>query len=340
MRAENLLFVDFARGFSMGTIVLMHTSRYLPMPGFLRTAFEFGGSGVHLFVFLSGFCLLLSRQVSVAEFYKNRFVKVLVPFYVIITVVFIIDSIINFSYYQSSWNAYLGSIFLYRMFDNSILFAMGFEYWFVMMIVQFYLLWPLLLALEKRVSWKTFLVITMSISILWWIVVAKFAYASGVHLNFFLTYIWEFALGMVCARLYKNRDFQFWNSKPAVYATIGVVGLGCMFVMNSKLGRAGTIFNDIPAFFGFTGVCLLLYILAKEHAGWLFKSMGFIGKISYSMYLIHCVLITITMAILNHFGFAAKYLCVFPLLLVSIVVCSFWYQRLIDQFIGYAGKKI
>lgn len=57
---RRLEVVDFLRGFSMFTIVLMHLVQSYPLPAFLQKATSLGGAGVHVFILCSGFGLYLS----------------------------------------------------------------------------------------------------------------------------------------------------------------------------------------------------------------------------------------------------------------------------------------
>ena len=55
--------IDFAKGFSILTIILMHLlqSFVSELPTLLKTAMSLGGTGVHIFIFCSGFGLYLSH---------------------------------------------------------------------------------------------------------------------------------------------------------------------------------------------------------------------------------------------------------------------------------------
>lgn len=57
---KHLDIVDFLRGFSIFTIVLMHLLQGYQMPNILYKIFSFGGAGVHVFILCSGFGLYLS----------------------------------------------------------------------------------------------------------------------------------------------------------------------------------------------------------------------------------------------------------------------------------------
>ena len=72
---QRLEVIDFLRGFSIFTIVLMHLLQSYPIPPFLMAASSFGGAGVHVFILCSGFGLYLS--------YLNKPLtySALIPFY-------------------------------------------------------------------------------------------------------------------------------------------------------------------------------------------------------------------------------------------------------------------
>lgn len=56
---KKLDVVNFLRGFSIFTIVLMHLVQSYPLPGVLMKASSLGGAGVHVFILCSGFGLYL-----------------------------------------------------------------------------------------------------------------------------------------------------------------------------------------------------------------------------------------------------------------------------------------
>lgn len=54
---KKLEVIDYLRGFSILTIVLMHLIQSYSIPQIIRTASSFGGAGVHVFILCSGFGL-------------------------------------------------------------------------------------------------------------------------------------------------------------------------------------------------------------------------------------------------------------------------------------------
>lgn len=86
---KRLLVVDFLRGFSKFTIVLMHLVQAYPLPGFLMKATSFGGAGVHVFILCSGFGLYLSslhKPLKYGKFLKRRFSKVYIPYVLVVLI--------------------------------------------------------------------------------------------------------------------------------------------------------------------------------------------------------------------------------------------------------------
>lgn len=72
---------------------------------------------------------------------------------------------------------------------------------FVLTIIQFYLLWPLLLKLFNK---STGVIYALLISLLWTTIVAMLGKSDvRVWNSFFLQYLWEFVLGMYLAKCYK-----------------------------------------------------------------------------------------------------------------------------------------
>lgn len=144
---QRLEVIDFLRGFSIFTIVLMHLLQSFPISPFLMAASSFGGAGVHVFILCSGFGLYLSylnRPLTYIQFLKRRFLKVYLPYIIII----LISALIPF--YNTSSDKLLqvlSHVFLFKMFFNDLESSFGLQMWFVSTIIQFYLLWPLLLKL-------------------------------------------------------------------------------------------------------------------------------------------------------------------------------------------------
>jgi peptidoglycan/LPS O-acetylase OafA/YrhL len=290
-KAERIGFLDFARGFAILTIVVYHFLMHWAQArgGLWPKAIMVGGSGVHLFIIMSGFGLYLSISAfSTGSFFRRRFVKVLLPYYLIITVIFLVNFIYTL-YLGCGLYAYLGHIFWYKMFDESIVASFGAQFWFLSMIVQFYLVFPLLWYAQKRLNNNfVFVMLATLVSVIYWIVVAKSGVASlRIYNSSFLQFLWEFCLAMALADAFKRRNYRFWEQKPLTLGAVAVGGMGLMAVLALKGGDMGRVFNDIPAALGYTAVAAIAYLLFKKVGMLLVRFFNYLGGISYELFLVH-----------------------------------------------------
>lgn len=188
IKRKRLDIVDFLRGFSIFTIVLMHLVQCYPLPGFLMKASSMGGAGVHVFILCSGFGLYLSslyNPMKYGRFLKRRFTKVYIPYVLVVLISALYFGLVCG---QDVLMPLLGSVFLFKMFVPSLECAFGGQMWFVSTIIQFYLFYPLIVKmLEKKKG------ISLLISLCW----ATFTALTGlaeerIWNSFFLQYLWEF----------------------------------------------------------------------------------------------------------------------------------------------------
>ena len=115
MANGKLEVIDYLKGYSIFTIVLMHLVMY--------NATSLGGAGVHIFILCSGFGLYLShlrKPLNYGSFLKRRFIKVYVPY---IIIVFISALVPFFNTSPNKWSELLSHVFLYKMFSEKIWWA-------------------------------------------------------------------------------------------------------------------------------------------------------------------------------------------------------------------------
>lgn len=273
--------IDYLRGFSIFTIVLMHLVQSFPLPDMMQKATSLGGAGVHIFILCSGFGLYLShlrKPLNYGSFLKRRFVKVYVPY---IIIVFISALVPFFNTSPNKWSELLSHVFLYKMFSEELECTFGGQLWFISTIIQFYLCWPLIVRFFQQ---KNSLLYSIVISLLW----ATFIYIIGISEkriwnSFFLQYLWEFVLGMWLARKYFMTPEKIQIPDLKILFPVCIVSLGVFGVL-ALSGGVFKLYNDIPSMVGYLTLSLLFYRLFPK-----FLTKFFIktNAISYEWYLVH-----------------------------------------------------
>lgn len=280
--------VDYLKGFSITTIVLMHLIQgYITgLPDKVYTMASIGGSGVHIFFFCSGLCLYLSylgKPKTYMQFIRSRFKKIYLPYIAVVLLSFLIPAM-----YEGTdrFMALLSHVFFFKMFVARYESSFGTQLWFMSTIIQFYLVFiPLC---HIRVYMKTsfrFMVFGTAVSVAYWVLVAVFKMDSiRIWSSFFLQYLWEFCLGMcVAERLFHGESFQI---DRRLLFIVAIAGIGIQTLM-ALHGNRMRMFNDIPAMFGYGALALFLYSCPVID-----KVFTKIGRFSYEWYLIHILVIT------------------------------------------------
>jgi peptidoglycan/LPS O-acetylase OafA/YrhL len=148
-----LKVIDYLRGYSIFTLVLFHLLGSFELSNILSKAINFGGAGVHVFVLCSGFGLCLSqinRPLNYLQFIKKRFLKIYIPYIIII----FISALIPFIYTNGDkLTAVLSHAFLFKMVDEHLMSSFGAQFWFISMILQFYAIFPLLFKHVNKCEW-------------------------------------------------------------------------------------------------------------------------------------------------------------------------------------------
>ncbi|MBD2756226.1 acyltransferase family protein [Spirosoma validum] len=282
-------FIQFARGFSILTIVLFHYFRLAPLPFFVSKAVQLGGTGVHVFLFLSGYGLSLSRYRDWGSFFKRRFVKVLVPYYVGIVLIFGLNLWLHI--YPDGINELLSHLLLYKMFIEPYTRSFGGHFWFISTIIQFYLLFPVLIRLVERLGSVRSMLFAIAISLAYSLFITYLGKA-GVRVwnSFFLQYLWEFTLGIIVAR---NQLLPALLKRPwYVYLVLAMLGISITAGLVLKGGQTGQIFNDYFAFVGYVCACVVLYRMGNVVTG-INTFVLWVESFSYSLYIMHMVPLSI-----------------------------------------------
>jgi len=196
--------------------------------------------------------------------------------------------------------------------------SFGLQMWFVSTIIQFYLLWPLLLKLFNK---STGVIYALLISLLWTTIVAMLGKSDvRVWNSFFLQYLWEFVLGMYLAKCYKL------NAKIVNSLNFNILVPVCIICV-ALTGFAGIkggiwkLYNDIPSMIGYLFALLIIYKLHIKPINGLFM---FTNKISYEWYLVHILVFSCTFYYLYKLEtFSMVVIAVISFILSYVVACLY-----------------
>ena len=321
--------INFLKGFAIITIVLMHLIQtYVHAPNLINKIVTIGGSGVHVFLFCSGFGLFFSYlkyPVGYKEFLVAKLIKIYIPYIMIV----LISACIPIMFSGDRFKALLSHIFLYKMFIPKYESSFGSQLWYISTLFQFYILFVPMCVIKKRLSNKSFFICALMASIIWWIIMAITGlYDERVWCSFFLQYIWEFALGMIVADvLYGGMKIEISNYMLAIISVIGI-GVAALLVVKGGFLKA---FNDIFAMAGYMSISLLLYSFSVK---WINTVVLFISRISYELYLVHILVFTLVFNTLNSIVKNEMILGIISLMIAILIAYGYRF------FVGYIRKRI
>jgi peptidoglycan/LPS O-acetylase OafA/YrhL len=159
--------------------------------------------------------------------------------------------------------------------------------WFFGLILQLYVLFPVLFVALERWGVTCFLVVTAAVTFgaRWVLLFAIPGSGEWVQGGFFAYRLWEFAVGMAVGVLWRRRSAQVGAvifSRPGLLAGAALYALGLY-----SYGRLWSyIFTE--ALIG-TGLAIILAHVARllGHLPWLGAAMITVGTYSYGLYLVH-----------------------------------------------------
>lgn len=320
-RRMHVPVIDYLKGFSIFTIVLMHLMQMMTaVSSKIITLSSIGGTGVHVFFLCSGIGLYLSylnHKTSFADFMKKRFLKIYVPYIIVVSVSYL------FPWLYKGDNkeiALLSHIFLFKMFVPEYEHSFGIQFWFVSTIIQLYFLFiPMCLLKQKIRNKKIFTAVFLLTSVIWWM----FCYLlevsdERVWNSFCLQYVWEFALGFVIAEmLYEGRKIKI---KNYILAITSVTGIGLQAVMAISYDSL-KLFNDIPALIGYTSLALLLTNIPVIR-----YCANKLSTFSYEYFLVHMMVFTTIFYLINPQGIVLQCF-IGAVSMIAAVVTAYIYKN-------------
>jgi peptidoglycan/LPS O-acetylase OafA/YrhL len=216
--SQKYLWMDMLRGIAIIAVVIHHWLGYMPyetseLALLIRTI---AGTFVHLFFVLSGCGLTISyfqrRPSSWKEWARRRFVKLVVPYWIIITVTFIWADSVHFVMPTSIPNGYSWTVLLsYLTFSRNFYspaWQLNPTFWFMPVIIGLYILFPILAKLLHKHG--AIVLLAISVLVTYPSIYLFFGLSTDHQSSIPLSHLAEFSLGMSLGylQLFHSRYFD------------------------------------------------------------------------------------------------------------------------------------
>lgn len=291
---KRLYFMDYLRIAAFALVMIYHMLVQLALDGICPLAvveplytgknLHMATLGVTLFFMISGFGLMLSSESSFdwKTFYVKRFVRIIIPFYVVYSGVLLCKMIFFQEYVFEGNTPVWRWVFTLTATDEYVkalgmpTFSLGVGEWFLGCLVLIYFIYPLLRECIQRFGWIFFLVATIGFLLL----VTYEPFPVQIHMDFFAK-AYEFILGMYLAKYREH-----------ISITKGILAV-LMFLpfvsFQNVIPIPGGMRILIP------GVCVFVAVMCMEPMFARLKTCNRVVKLlndySYEYYLAHHVII-------------------------------------------------
>lgn len=295
-RVPRLLGIDALRGIAAAAVVVHHLGRSANdgYDGpFSIVLAHLGGWGVLLFFVVSGFCIHApaaaagptSTRLDPAAFYRRRFIR-LYPTHLVALLLSILVATLPFSNPHGAplvsvptAGQFTLHVFMLHTLSIGAVRSANVVLWTLAVETQFYLLYPLLLAARRRVSWYVLCAGAVLLGQAYRLLVTRLGVPS---LENFPVHWWVWMLGAMVAEHTFGRPAR--TSSWVLFATALVASV----VVPTSMGGAAVAVSAShfvePLLFA---VVVLLAARLRVGASLLERSLVAVGKASYSLYLIH-----------------------------------------------------
>lgn len=311
---ERIGFFDFLKGVSILAIVAIHATAAFPE---YRWANNFLWFAVPLFIFSTGYLLARRYSSPAGEYYRSFARRVVLPYAIFCVFVGVASAIATAQFDSATFAA---DVLLGRLNGGAL--------YFIPLIIQLYLLFPLLQKARQNVPAWIILLGAYAFSIFFKLydnaAQATAWNADPVSLAFCGRYLFFFAAGMYLSHVELGKKVQ------------KVAGASLVVFLLASALAINTDFFPVYLYF-YPLACLIIiaaaYHAAREWANAASRAMEAVGKSSLFIYLVHpAVIFSVAMAL---GAIPAAFLFVILISVAAGMAAAAFYQKAA----GYKAKE-
>ncbi|MEI7498597.1 MAG: acyltransferase family protein [Candidatus Falkowbacteria bacterium] len=304
-----LVLTQELKGLAILAVLFSHVGYFLSTDQrFLFPLTIMAGVGVNLFLFLSGYGLTVSSiktPLPVLAFYKKRLLRLLVPFWLVISSFFALDFFLHHQFY--GWSYMFKS--MVGFFPRADVYMdVNSPFWFFTPILFYYVLFPLIfrakhswvapviLYVSSYVLTKTSLPVTVDVMRLYQ--VHLLAFPLGMVFAIILPLLfrrWQIVKTWVIEVILQNKNINLIGSLGRIILMAGLLYLIGYTAYFSNVG--GSVNLEQITSLVTMGAIVWLFILKQFEI----KVLYLFGIYAYEIYLLHW-------PVMSHFDFLFKYL--------------------------------
>ena len=287
-----------------------------------------GGFGVTVFFFLSGYLIttMLRREhdrankIDFKKFYMRRVLRIWPPFYLVLFLALVVSFVVGSFYkfdvpYLIAFSGQFSHVSNYYNIQagGSHFMALGTEvYWSLAVEEHFYLLFPFLYVLLRRMgvrsSQQASIFLGMCLLVLLWRVLLVFTMGADYDRIFFATDTRVDSILFGCALAVAGNPALDQDQQISDYSLkYYLLPLSCVLLLCSLVVRADQFRDTLR--YSIQGLALYpIFIAAIRFPDWpVFRPlnwcwMRFVGVLSYSLYLVHFMVIKTLILVLPELG--------------------------------------
>jgi len=341
--------IGYLRGFGVLAVMAIHTTgyfteitqfNYLVLVNLWTDVFS--QFAVPLFILISGFVLAKNypNDFSLKEFYIKR-VRSIIPQYLLFSILYT-----AFNNWVVMQNSSLGtniSLLLKNIWNADA----SYHLWFFSIIIQFYILFPLIIKLynlfKQRDRAELLIVLFLIAQTLFMVGIHTF-YLSGIKLNF-IGFLFYFSLGIYTSDHFNQLKKGLKGQTFFLFIMSIILTVGSSFFIIIGL-TTGYRFSSIPSYF-FIGselvypifrVITFLFLfnvarnLGEKRKTLLAKMINRVGDYSFGIYLIHIFFNQSAIKTLRNHQIGFDNWVFYPIVLGVTIILSYFSVRLISFF--------